>query len=61
VREWLERLELQASPEQTQAILAEVKEASIAKKGLLDPQEFTRIVGSVLGGAPSAALAGVVS
>jgi isopropylmalate/homocitrate/citramalate synthase len=52
VHMWLARLELpEASEEEAMDILQQVKAASLAKKGLLEPEEFRRIAGKVLQGA----------
>lgn len=53
VIEWLQRIGRQANEHQTLAILARVKERSIATKSLLDEHEFTEIVRSVLDGSPT--------
>jgi isopropylmalate/homocitrate/citramalate synthase len=53
VTEWLERAGLTATPDQAAVILADVKAASIAKKGLLDEAEFERIATRVLGAQPA--------
>jgi isopropylmalate/homocitrate/citramalate synthase len=50
VVDWLERIGAEASQEQREAIVLKVKEASIKKKGLLDPEEFKRIYESVVHG-----------
>ncbi len=44
---WLERLGRTATPEQTQEILTEVKEHSLARKSLLDDEGFLTIVDRV--------------
>jgi isopropylmalate/homocitrate/citramalate synthase len=46
---WLDRYGLDASPEQLQEILVEVKARSLERKGLLDDEEFLDIAGAVLG------------
>jgi isopropylmalate/homocitrate/citramalate synthase len=50
VAEWLEKLGVDASPEQRQAIVLKVKEASIKKKGLLTEREFKKIVDRLVHG-----------
>jgi isopropylmalate/homocitrate/citramalate synthase len=50
VAEWLEKMGADASPEQRQAIVLKVKEASIKKKGLLTDKEFKKIVDRVVHG-----------
>ncbi|MBP1723508.1 MAG: pyruvate carboxyltransferase [Deltaproteobacteria bacterium] len=50
VAEWLERINADASPEQREAIVQKVKQASIEKKGLLTEEEFKKIVDSVVHG-----------
>jgi isopropylmalate/homocitrate/citramalate synthase len=50
VAEWLERINADASLEQREAIVQKVKQASIAKKGLLNEEEFKKIVDSVVHG-----------
>jgi isopropylmalate/homocitrate/citramalate synthase len=49
VIEWLERLGLAAGEAQIQELLARVKEASLAKRGLLDEREFRALADEVLG------------
>jgi len=50
----LERLGRSASPEETLAILEQVKERSLADKGLLDDEAFLEIVDRVTGGTTEA-------
>lgn len=50
VAEWLEKMGTDASPEQRQAIVLKVKEASIKKKGLLTEREFKKIVDRLVHG-----------
>jgi isopropylmalate/homocitrate/citramalate synthase len=50
VAEWLEKMGADASPEQREAIVLKVKEASIKKKGLLTEREFKKIVDRVVHG-----------
>jgi isopropylmalate/homocitrate/citramalate synthase len=50
VAEWLEKLGADASPQQREAIVLKVKEASIKKKGLLTEKEFKKIVDRVVHG-----------
>jgi len=50
VTEWLEKLKLDASQEQREAIVLKVKEASVQKKGLLSEEEFKNIYDSVVHG-----------
>ncbi|MDI6754670.1 MAG: pyruvate carboxyltransferase [Thermodesulfobacteriota bacterium] len=50
VVEWLEKTGLDASQEQREAIVQKVKEASILKKGLLDEEEFKKIVQEIVHG-----------
>lgn len=50
VVEWLEKTGLDASQEQREAIVQKVKEASILKKGLLDEEEFKKIVREIVHG-----------
>ncbi len=47
---WLERLGLEASPEQMEALTVLVKEKSLEKKGLLTEEEFRALAKAVLGG-----------
>ncbi|MBI2941796.1 MAG: pyruvate carboxyltransferase [Chloroflexi bacterium] len=49
VRVWLEEIGLSATDEEVRAILARVKERAIAKKGLLDRDEFRLIAEATLG------------
>src|SRR5439155_17901450 len=48
VAEWLDDLGVEATPEQAQDILMRVKEASLAKRDLLEPEEFRTIVDRVV-------------
>ncbi len=50
VAEWLEKMGADASPEQKEAIVLKVKEASLKKKGLLTEKEFQDIVKQVVHG-----------
>lgn len=50
VGEWLEKLGVDASPEQKEAIVLKVKETSLKKKGLLTEKEFKEIVKQVVHG-----------
>ncbi|MDH4264346.1 MAG: pyruvate carboxyltransferase, partial [Deltaproteobacteria bacterium] len=50
VAEWLEKIGADASPEQREALVLKVKEASIRKKGLLTEQEFKKIFDQVVHG-----------
>lgn len=50
VAEWLERFGADASPEQKEAIVLKVKEASLKKKGLLTEKEFQDIAKQVIHG-----------
>lgn len=50
VAEWLERFGADASPEQKEAVVLKVKEASLKKKGLLTEKEFQDIVKQVIHG-----------
>lgn len=50
VAEWLEKMDADASPEQREAIVLKVKEASLKKKGLLTEKEFQDIVKQVIHG-----------
>ncbi len=50
VAEWLEKVGADASPEQREAIVLKVKEASLRKKGLLTVKEFQEIVQQVVHG-----------
>lgn len=50
VAAWLERVGRSATPEETQDILVQVKERSLADKGLLDEERFVEIVDRVTGG-----------
>ncbi len=50
VAEWLEKVGADASPEQREAIVLKVKEASLQKKGLLTEKEFQEIVKQVVHG-----------
>ena len=50
VAEWLEKMKADASPEQREAIVLKVKDASIKKKGLLTQEEFKKIYDSVVHG-----------
>ncbi len=50
VAEWLEMMGIDASPEQREAIVLKVKDASIQKKGLLTQEEFKEIFNSVVHG-----------
>jgi isopropylmalate/homocitrate/citramalate synthase len=50
VAEWLEKMGADASPEQKEAIVLKVKEASLKKKGLLSEKEFQDIVKQVVHG-----------
>ncbi len=54
IDEHLERLKIQATPEQAEAILARVKQLSIDKRALLTSAEFKEIVGAVLDRAVAA-------
>ena len=49
VREHLERHGLTADEDQVQALLARVKEASLGKQDLLEPDEFLALAADVLG------------
>ncbi len=46
----MEKLGLEASPEQKEAMVQKIKEASIKKKGLLSIEEFRQIFTSVVHG-----------
>lgn len=46
---WLERLGMQATPEQVEQLTFLVKERSLEKKGLLTEEEFRDLVDQVLG------------
>jgi isopropylmalate/homocitrate/citramalate synthase len=48
---WLERLGLEATPEQAEALTQLVKEKSLEKKGLVSEEEFRALAGEVLGKA----------
>lgn len=48
VRDWLERLGIEASQEQMMEMLMEVKERSVQNKRLLSEKEFRQIVDSVM-------------
>ncbi len=48
--EWLEKIGMDASQEQREALVLKVKEASIQKKGLLDEAEFKKLVQEVVHG-----------
>jgi isopropylmalate/homocitrate/citramalate synthase len=50
VAEWLEKMGIDASSEQRQAIVLKVKEAAIKKKGLLTEREFKKIVDRLVHG-----------
>jgi len=50
---WLERLGLQATPEQVEQLTFMVKEKSLEKKGLLTETEFRDLVDQVLGASQS--------
>jgi isopropylmalate/homocitrate/citramalate synthase len=50
VAEWLEKMGLDASQEQREAIVLKVKEVSIQKKGLLNEEEFKTIYDSLVHG-----------
>jgi len=50
VAEWLEKMGVDASQEQREAIVLKVKEASIKKKGLLNQEEFKKIYDNVVYG-----------
>ncbi len=50
VADWMERMNLDASQEQREAIVLKVKEASIRKKGLLTEEEFKKIFDRVVHG-----------
>jgi len=50
VIEWLEKISGDASPEQREAIVLKVKEASIKKKGLLSEKEFKKIYEKIVHG-----------
>lgn len=50
VAEWLEKMDADASPEQREAIVLKVKEASLKKKGLLTEKEFQDIAKQVIHG-----------
>lgn len=50
VAEWLEKIKGDASPEQREAIVLKIKEASLKKKGLLTEKEFQEIVQQVVHG-----------
>ena len=52
---WLDRLGVTATTPEIEAVLLEVKSSSLAKKGLLDADEFTAIVDRVLPGRTAAA------
>ncbi len=54
VAEWLPRLELDATPEQSAEILTRVKEVSLATKSLLTESQFAEIARAVLAGASPA-------
>jgi isopropylmalate/homocitrate/citramalate synthase len=47
---WLDRIGVSAATNEIEAVLAEVKGSSLAKKGLLDEEEFAAIVDRVLPG-----------
>jgi hypothetical protein len=51
---WLERFGITASTSEIEAVLMEVKQRSLDKKGLLNEDEFLRIVDSVLPGRRAA-------
>ena len=53
VAEWLEQIGAGASDDERLEILGRVKQASLHKRGLLDREEFERIVGDVVPGAPA--------
>jgi isopropylmalate/homocitrate/citramalate synthase len=50
VADWMEKMKLDASQEQREAIVLKVKEASIRKKGLLTEEEFKKIFDSLVHG-----------
>ena len=50
VAEWLEKMGVDASQEQREAIVLKVKDFSIKKKGLLTQEEFKKIYNSVVHG-----------
>ena len=50
VADWLDRMNLDASQEQREAMVLKVKEASLQKKGLLTEEEFKKIFDSVVHG-----------
>jgi len=50
VADWMERMNLDASLEQREAMVLKVKEASIQKKGLLTEEEFRKIYDGVVHG-----------
>jgi isopropylmalate/homocitrate/citramalate synthase len=50
VAEWLEKIGMDASQEQREAIVLKVKEASMKKKGLLNVEEFRTIVREIVHG-----------
>ena len=50
VADWMERMSLDASLEQKEAMVLKVKEASIQKKGLLTEEEFKKIFDGVVHG-----------
>lgn len=52
VRMWLDDIGLSANDEEVRAILARIKERAIAKKGLLDRDEFRFIAETILGRKP---------
>jgi len=45
---WLDRIEVKASDQEMQQILAQVKRCSLEKKGLLTEEEFREVVGRVV-------------
>jgi hypothetical protein len=53
VAEWLEQIGANAADDERLEILARVKAASLHKRGLLDREEFERIVGDVVPEAPA--------
>ena len=50
VAEYLEKIGVEASQEQKEAMVQKIKEASIKKKGLLTIEEFKEIYNSVVHG-----------
>jgi len=50
VADWMERMGLDASQEQKEAMVLKVKQAGIQKKGLLTEEEFRKIYEAVVHG-----------